>query len=447
MPLGAIIGAIAGIGASVLGSAGQDASNRAQSKEAEKQAKKRYERDLLEYELSNQAAEAQYYWDVARVEQLRFNERQKESDYYGYQNGMIAAAANQLNVRIDGLQRSTDVRLQGLESRNLARIDALQGESSSRMTEISTRAMIENQQEAARASVDYSSRMQALTIETLEAARQYLNQSNQVAIEANQLVSRINLETEELIQSLALEEQRDYLGWQLNKIAALVDGSQQGNAAVVRQGGGTTSKRLMQEAAKKLGRSWGELEIRTKSRDVRLGLLNSTIKGQYAQQMGRYALQTQDLADRTASTLKRSDAESKSLSDALTKITIPGLMQRAQLAGVQMQGVFAGAKGQLGIIKADNTAARNEALADLTNAKQAAFADFGSNVASLSRPFRQEEFFDPLKPIPGLAPEYVGPTQPAKSNPVLTIGNAILGGVQGAMQFSYKKADGSLAFY
>lgn len=447
MALGAIIGAVLGIGSSILNSQAQEAASSAQYAEAERQARARYDRDVKEWELANLVAETQWWWDQARVEQLRFNERQKASDYAGYQGAMIGAAANQLTTRIDGLRTGLASQLIGLQLRDSSRIAGIGIEAGGQISEVSSRLMVENQTETARAALDYSSKMQALTIETLEAARQYLVQSEQQALEADQMVGKLGKETDEIVQSLVLEEQRDYLGWQLNKIAALSASSQAGNAAIVRQGGGNTSKLLMAEAAKQLGRRWGELEVQAKSRQSKLGLLNKTMNDEVAMQMGKYALSIQDMADRTAYAISRGDNERMTLSDTLTKLTIPGLAMRGQLASVQMQNIYSSAASRINITAADNAAAVGNAYADYIGAKAGAYADFGSAVASYSKPYRQEEYFDPLKPIPGLKPEYIGPTQPSGGNAVFTIGNAILSGAQGAMQFSYKKNDGSIGFY
>lgn len=447
MALGAIIGAVLGIGSSILNSQAQEASSSAQYAEAERQARARYERDVKEWELANLVAETQWWWDKARVEQLRFNERQKASDYAGYQGAMIGAAANQLTTRIDGLRTGLASQLIGLQLRDSSRIAGIGIEAGGQLSEVSSRVMVENQTETARSALDYSSKMQALTIETLEAARQYLVQSEQQALEADQMVGKLGKETDEIIQSLVLEEQRDYLGWQLNKIAALSASSQAGNTAIVRQGGGNTSKLLMAEAAKQLGRRWGELEVQAKSRQSKLGLLNKTMNDEVAMQMGKYALSIQDMADRTAYAISRGDNEKTTLGETLTKLTIPGLAMRNQLANFQMQNIYSSAASRINITAADNAAAVGNAYADYIGAKAGAYADFGSAVASYSKPYRQEEYFDPLKPIPGLKPEYIGPTQPSGGNAVFTIGNAILSGAQGAMQFSYKKNDGSIGFY
>lgn len=447
MALGAIIGAVLGIGSSILNNQAQEASSSAQYAEAERQARARYDRDVKEWELANLVAETQWWWDKARVEQLRFNERQKASDYAGYQGAMIGAAAKQLTTRIDGLKTGLASQLVGLQMRDSARLASIGIDARGQLGEVSGRLMVENQTETAKAALDYSSKMQALTIETLEAARQYLVQSEQQALEADQMVGKLGKETDEIIQSLALEEQRDYLGWQLNKIAALAAGSQAGNTAIVRQGGGKTSKLLMAEAAKQLGRRWGEMEVQAKSRQTKLGLLNKTMNDELAMQMGKYALSIQDMADRTAYAIKRGDNEKTLLSDTLTKLVIPGMGLRAQLANVQMESIYSSAASRINLTMMENISAKGNAFADYINARDGAFADFGSAVASYSKPYRQEEYFDPIRPIPGLKPEYIGPTQPSGGNAVFTIGNAILSGAQGAMQFSYKKNDGSIGFY
>ena len=380
-PIGAVIGAVAGIGSSVFGAASSKSAADAQYKEAERQAKARFKRDVQEWRLSNLAAKTQWWWDKARIEQLRFNERQKAADYKAYQSQMLNAASQQLSTRIG---------------------------------EITARASLEQNSEFAKASVDYPYRMQALTIDTLETTRQFLNQVNQTALQSAQATSKINRETEELVGSLALEEQRDYLGWQLNKIQALVEDSKAGARGSDRQGGGQTGKLLMAQAAKQLGRSWGELQNNATSRKVRLGLLNSAIKGEFAQQMGIYALGMQDMTERAAATIKRSDNEASMLNQTMSKLTIPSFGWRANAYGAQLAS---------------------------------AQADYTSSVVSLSKPYREEIYFDPLKPIKGLKPEYIGPTQPSTGNLGFTIGNSILSGVQGAMSFSYMNDAGQLKFY
>ncbi len=381
MAIGAIIGAVAGIGSAIFGSSSASKAQNAQYKAAVEEAKKRYERDLKEWELGNLVQTTQWWWDKARIEQLRFNEKQKAADSAAYQTQLIKAASEQLKTRIG---------------------------------EINARAAYEQNTEFAKASTEYPYRMRALTIETLESTRQYLNQVNQQAVQGSMLTNRANRETDELVQSLVLEEQRDKLGWELNKIQALVEDSKAGARAVDRQGGGNTSKLLMVQAAKQLGRTWGEMENRATARNVRLGLLNRTINGEYAKQLGIYALGIQDAAERARSGLMRSRNEEAFLSNTMAQLTIPAFGWR--------EGIYAAQR-------------------------KSAQADFGSTAASVIRPYRQEIYFDPLKPVPSLKPEYIGPTQPSKPSLGITIGNAILGGVQGAMQFSYKSPDGSLKFY
>lgn len=381
MVLGAIIGGVLGIGSSIFGSASQSSAADKQYREAEKQARARYERDVEEWELANKVNTAQWWWDKARVEQLRFNERQKAADAKAYQAALIKAASGQLGTRIK---------------------------------EINARAALEQNSEFAKAATEYPYRMQSLTIETLEATRQYLNQVNQQVLQADQLSNRATKESSELVQSLVLEERRDKLGWELNKIQSLLEDSKTGARAVDRQGGGNTSKLLMMQAAKQLGRTWGELENQATSRRVRLGLLNSTLKGEYAKQLGIYALGIQDSAERALFSIGRSKNEEALLSGTMKALTIPAFGWRERVYAAQ---------------------------------RDSARADFASTAASVKRPYREEVFFDPLKPVPSLKPKYFGPTQPSRPSLGMTIGNAILGGVNGAMNFSYRNDAGQLQFY
>lgn len=446
-PIGAVIGAVAGIGSTIFGAASAKNQADAQYKEAERQARARFRRDKKEYRLANLAANTQWWWDKARVEQLRFNERQKSSDYYGQQRALIGAASNQLGARMQSLRMGFDAQMQGLALTSGARAQAVQIDSASQIKEIVAGVNMENTLEAAKASIDYSYRMGSITMETLEAARQYLNQVNRTALQAAQTVGEVQRQSSELVESLALEEQRDYLGWQLNKITALAEGASAGAQAKGRQGGGNTSRLLMAESAKRLGLTWAELQVKSQSRQSRLGLMNSAIKNEVANQMGQYALAIQDSRDKTAYAMKRGGLESQMLNDTMTKLTIPGIKMRSDMGQMRVDNVMARAAGELGIIGASAEATRLSATADFEGAKLTAAADYASTLANLNKPYREEIFFDPLKPVKGLKPEYIGPTQPSTGSLGFTIANSILSGVQGAMNFSFVNKAGQLQFY
>jgi hypothetical protein len=64
-----------------------------------------------------------------------------------------------------------------------------------------------------------------------------------------------------------------------------------------------------------------------------------------------------------------------------------------------------------------------------------------------SQPYRKQKYMMPVEPIKGLKPEMISPTQVSAPSWGSIIGNSILGGVQGAMQFSYQKPGGGLGFY
>ena len=59
---------------------------------------------------------------------------------------------------------------------------------------------------------------------------------------------------QELLGSLALDEQKDGLEWQLRKLEAIEADAATKAKTYVRQGGGNTAKRLSMQAANNLGR-------------------------------------------------------------------------------------------------------------------------------------------------------------------------------------------------
>ena len=53
-------------------------------------------------------------------------------------------------------------------------------------------------------------------------------------------------------------------------------------------------------------------------------------------------------------------------------------------------------------------------------------------------PYREQTFFDPMKPIAGLAPTSLGPTMQQKQSLGSMVGGALFGGIKGAMSGAVK---------
>jgi hypothetical protein len=367
------IGAVLGIGQSIFGAASQDAAADAQNAEQKRIAKARYKREKQEWQIANKRDITQWYWDRARVEQLRFNEKQTALDQATYGAKLIAAATENLAINSGALY---------------------------------DKFVIEEQLRATQVGLDYQYATNRLATESTEAIRQYMQNINQTALQSKATVGKMNNDTQELLASLALEEQRDYLGWQLNTIAAASKDAESKAVASARQGASNTSRKLAVQAAKQLGRTWVEMDQRATSRDVKLGLLNSTMRNDVSRQLGQYALAMQDDAERIKYTNTRYVNDYGVAKSQMESLTIPSFQLAEKQYGREVKS-----------LQLQTRQAFDEATTK----------------------YREQTFFDPLKPVAGLRPQYIAPTAIAGASAGSVIGNAILGGIQGAATWSDPK--------
>jgi hypothetical protein len=182
---------------------------------------------------------------------------------------------------------------------------------------------------------------------------------------------------------------------------------------VVRQGGGKTAQRLASEAGKQLGRAYGELVVKSQDRGLRMSLMNRTMNDDVAKQLGQVALQTQDAVERMKYSNQRYQADYNTAKEQMDKLTIPSFGLADRQYGRELESLRL----------------QTQQVVD-----------------QASQPFREQVYFDPLEPIKGLKPEMISPTLAAGPSWGGVIGNSILGGIQGAMQFSTNK-NGKLSFY
>lgn len=381
MAWGAIIGAAVGIGSSIFGGASQRAAAAAQNEAAEKQAKAQFKRAKEEWRIKNATDLAQWQWDKARIEQLRFNERQAKSDYEAYNAKLIAAAQRNLEINRGALY------------------DKFVTEEALRGTQV---------------GMEYMYATNKLGAESTETLRQYLGNINQSVLQSSAVVSRMTGESQELLGSMALEEQRDQLGWQINQLAAMARDAEAKGGSIVRQGGGATAQRLAMDAGKQLGRAYGELVVKSQDRSLRMDLMNRTMNSDVAKQLGQVSLQIQDEAEKMRFANLRYQADYNLTQQQMEKLTIPSF----GLANKQYQREL------------DSLQLQTQQVVD-----------------QASIPYREQTYFTPLKPIKGLKPEMISPTAVSAPSWGSIIGNSILSGAQGAMQFSYQKPGGGLGFY
>lgn len=362
-----------GIAQSIFGSSSQQAAADAQNAEQERIAKAQFRRARQEYQIQKKRDVTQWFWDRARIEQLRFNEKQTALDQATYGAKLIASATENLAINSQALY------------------DKFVTEERLRATQV---------------GLDYQYTTNKLAADSTEAVRQYMQNINQAALQSSATVSKLTTDSQELLSSLALEEQRDYLGWQLNVLAAAAKDSEAKAVASARQGGSNTSRKLAVQAAQQLGRTWAELDQRATSRDVKLGLLNSAMKNDVSRQLGQYALAMQDETDKIKYTNSRFVSDYGLAKSQMQSLTIPSFQLAEKQYGREVKS-----------LQLQTRQAFDEATTK----------------------YREQTFFDPLKPVAGLRPKYIAPTAIAGPSAGSVIGNAILGGISTAATFSDPK--------
>jgi len=368
----ALFGAM-GVAQSVIGGMGQQAAADAQNAEQKRIAKAQFKRAQQEYQIQKKRDVTQWYWDRARIEQLRFNEKQTALDQATYGAKLIASATENLAINSQALY------------------DKFVTEERLRATQV---------------GLDYQYTTNKLAADSTEAVRQYMQNINQTALQSNATVAKLTTDTQELLASLALEEQRDYLGWQLNMLSAAAKDSEAKAVASARQGGSNTSRKLAVQAAQQLGRTWAELDQRATSRDVKLGLLNSTMKNDVSRQLSQYALAMQDDTEKIKYTNARYISDYGLAKSQMQNLTIPSFQLAEKQYGRELKS-----------LQLQTRQAFDEATTK----------------------YREQTFFDPLKPVAGLRPQYIAPTAIAGPSTASIIGNAIISGIQGAASVSDPK--------
>ena len=381
MAWGALIGAGTSLLGGLFGGSSQRSQAAAQNAAAKKAAERQFKRATQEWEIDFAQKSAQWQWDKARIQQLRFNEKQTAADYKTYQARLIDAANNNLRINKGALY---------------------------------DKYVTEEQLRGTQVGIEYTATTNRLGAESSEVLRQYLSQINLAAMQGDTLTSKVTGESQELLSSLALDEERDQLGWQINQLAAMAKGAEDKGASIVRQGGGATAQRLAMDAGNQLGRMYGELVMKSQDRDLKVALMNRTMKDTVSKELGQLALQMQDGADKMRYTTSKYATDYDLTKQQLEKLTIPSF----GLANRQYQREL-----------------------DALQLQTQQVYDQGS------QPYRKQKYMMPNEPIKGLKPQMISPTQVSAPSWGSIIGNSILSGAQSAMKFTTPNGDGGFDFY
>ena len=380
-PFVAVASAALGIGSSLLG-----ASSRNQARKAENKAKKKsFDRQrraaMASVTASDQVNQLNYLWKVAETEGLKFQDKQAKSDFEWRQGRLTDAALTNLTINeeaiFDEFFTAENIRKQGDEL-----------------------------------SVNYD--LDVLGLEAKDRLRGYMTAIKDNALQAQQASMAANRQMETLVKNQVLDGQLDTLQRDIQFAASLAE---RGNAKASGLGRGVsaaTAQSLQMNAAKTLGRSYGELLIRQRERKNSIATMNATMQGETAKGLARFAVASSRAMDDAKSSNERFGIDAKNRLDSFEKLTMPGYKLAARQGQRELDSLFLRTQGQL-----------DEA----------------------SIPYRENIIFDPQKPLPGMMANIEAPTYASAESAGSVIGGAVIAWVNGALKGTFKKGDGGIGWF
>lgn len=380
-PFAAVGLGLLGIGTSVVQGNSQKRAAQDANAQAEERAEAQYERAEKEWRIDYETRKANYLWDVAKQEAQKFTERQSKADYENRQSQLITSATRNLEVNTAAIK---------------------------------DKYIVEEALRKDQVNLELGYQQAELAATSNEQLRIYMKNIQDRGLEANALVSRSENEAQQLQAEITLGFQQESLERDIANVAAVVGESSARAAASQRQGGGSSSRRLALNQIQALGRTYGLMENRNRSRQARVGLLNSSIQGERATQLARYALDSQDNTNRMKYVSGKYTRDAGYNLDVFKDLTMPSFDLANRQGKRELESLYIQTQGRI-----------DEA----------------------SQPFRESIWFDPIEPIAGLKPEYMAPTKVYEPSG-LDIGlNALGAGINGAMSASYQKPGGGLGFF
>ena len=361
------LAAVAGVGSGLMKGFGAQAAADARNSVRKSQAKIASNRADYEFELNNRRADAQWAWDMARTSQLRSVEAQNQIDSLTRGNQLISSAIENFQINSAALQ---------------------------------DRFGFEESLRAKQAGLSFGYNMNKLAADAAIQVASYMKQVQVRGNQARNLVTQTERQSQELQQSLLLDQRRDYLNYNVQKLAAALADSKTKSTLYARQGSGKTSKRLAMEAGQKLGKLMVEMDIKRTDRRVKTALFNKYMNGEVSGQLGQYALQSEQDIQQATYTVNRYKANTQFEIDKMRELTIPSFALAARQGNREMQSLALQTK---------------------------------STIQQAMQPYRQKEYFDPRKPISGLSPLNIQPNLEQGPSTGSILAGALLNGVSGAM--------------
>ena len=366
-PIVTVLGAAMGIGSAVSSGIASNQKAAAQNRAATRKWDLDRMQANAQYQLANLQAETNFAWDQAQVAQLRLVETQNAVDQAAWGSQMIENAIRNLDINSEALKDRfvTEENLRGTQE-----------------------------------FLSYDYAQTARAAEASQTAANYLRSIRNNALQAEAQVQKAQNASVELQEGLLLQEQKDYLEYNVQQAAAIAADAQTKARVGVRQGMGNTSKRLAMEAGQRLGNLAQEINVRQQDRKNKRATMNAYMSGELATSLAQLSLST----EQQANSLKYSnDAYARDWTLAknqLEKLTIPSFDLGARQYKRELQSLQ---------LQTDQV-----------------FQQAGQE-------YRKKEYMDPVKQVPGLAPMIAPPSKVQGQSTGSIIASSLMAGVGGAL--------------
>ena len=338
---------LASVASGWLGNQSAKAEAEARNRERAKQRMPQLANNDLNYNWGEIQADVTYAWDMAKHQALLNTELEKKIDYEFQQSFAIENALANLELNASALE---DIYGEG-ERRHRAgspRADA--SVSSNRLSDerpgdagrrpspehenigANMRGVDANMREISTQYSDVESRIALAQATSANELKQYLLQVKDNDLQMNQFAQQRDREMNNLLSGMTLDMASENLKRDIETIGAMVEGSIARSRSTARLGGTSTSEQIASQAAKALGRTYGELQIQRQRRNASLDTQNSLAKSD-SLQMVRFATQTAALQTSMEQSQASFKAQGEQLENQAARLNIAG--DRQMIAGDQ----------------------------------------------------------------------------------------------------------------
>lgn len=432
-PWTAVIGAGIGIGQGVAGWLGGNSKAKAENKAKREQYLAQRNSAFANTRAQDEVNTLNYAWKVAETEGIRFQEDQEKADYDFAMGRLADSALASMDINeqaiFDQYSTSEDLRATEAQLGLDFELGKVAEESAARSGLIGN----DLQYQLATAGNNANFQVDKLRLETNDAVRGYITSIQDNASQARATAMGQNRQLEQLIQGQVIDGQMDALQRDISFAASLADRGQAVASGLGRGVSASTAKSLQMNAAKKLGRSYGELLLNQRKRKNSLGTLNASMQGEVAEGLNRFALASNRALSDIASAEERfamgKEFEKNRLSQTgnyqLGEASLEGnlVMNTAQRAGNYATDQFE----KLTIPGFDLAGRQGQRELD------SLFISTQGELDRAGMPFRERIIFDPQKPLPGMYTNILPPTYSQGPSVASGIANTVISGVKGAM--------------